>query len=97
MTTIDWAIVALAAVMAPLGYRQGLLVAGLGLGGFAGGAVLGARLAPLLLEDGAESPYAAGVALAGGLSSASSFWLTSHSRAAAMAACVDCPRIGVAS
>ena len=67
MTTIDWAIVALAAVMAPLGYRQGLLVAGLGLGGFAGGAILGARLAPLLLEDGAESPYAPGVALAGGL------------------------------
>jgi len=67
MTTIDWAIVALAAVLAPVGYRQGLLVAGLGLGGFAAGAVLGARLAPLLLEDGSASPYAPGVALAGGL------------------------------
>ena len=67
MTVVDWAIVALAAVMAPLGYRQGLLVAGLGLGGFAAGAVLGARLAPLLLEDGSSSPYAPGVALAGGL------------------------------
>lgn len=67
MTTIDWAIVALAALMAPLGYRQGLLVAGLGFGGFAAGAVLGARLAPSLLEGGSSSPYAAGVALAGGL------------------------------
>jgi S1-C subfamily serine protease len=67
MTTIDWAIVALAAVMAPIGYRQGLLVAGLGFGGFAAGAVLGARLAPLLLEEGSASPYAPGVALAGGL------------------------------
>lgn len=67
MTTIDWAIVLLALVLAPIGYRQGLLVAGLGLGGFAAGAVLGARLAPLLLEDGSSSPYAPGVALAGGV------------------------------
>ncbi len=67
MTTIDWAIVVLAAVMAPIGYRQGLLVAGLGFGGFAAGAILGARLAPLLLDEGASSPYAPGVALAGGL------------------------------
>ena len=67
MTAIDWAIVALAAVMAPLGYRQGLLVAGLGFGGFAAGAILGARLAPLLLDEGSASPYAPAVALAGGL------------------------------
>ncbi|MDQ3103168.1 MAG: MarP family serine protease [Actinomycetota bacterium] len=67
MTTIDWAIVALAAVMAPVGYRQGLLVAGLGLGGFVAGAVLGTRLAPLLLSDGSASPYAPGFALVAGL------------------------------
>lgn len=67
MTTIDWAIVALAAVMAPVGYRQGLLVAGLGLGGFVAGAVLGSRLAPSLLSEGSASPYAPGVALIGGL------------------------------
>ncbi|HET6831005.1 MAG TPA: MarP family serine protease [Solirubrobacterales bacterium] len=67
MTTIDWAIVALVVILVPIGYRQGLLVAGLGLGGFAAGAVLGARLAPLLLEDGSASPYAPGVALLGGL------------------------------
>jgi len=67
MTIIDWAIVALAVVLAPVGYRQGLLVAGLGLGGFAGGAVVGARLAPLVLDGGAASPYAPGIALLGGI------------------------------
>lgn len=67
MTIIDWAIIALAAVMAPIGYRQGLLVAGLGLGGFAVGAVIGARAAPLLLDEGSSSPYAPGIALLGGV------------------------------
>ena len=67
MTIIDWAIIALAAVMAPVGYRQGLLVAGLGLGGFAVGAVIGARVAPLLLDEGSSSPYAPGIALLGGV------------------------------
>lgn len=66
MTTIDWAIVALAVVMAPIGYRQGLLVAGLGLGGFALGAALGARLGPLLLDGGSSSPYAPAIALISG-------------------------------
>ena len=67
MTTIDWAIVALAIVMAPIGYRQGLLIAGLGLGGFAAGSILGSRLGPLLLDGGSSSPYAPGVALIGGI------------------------------
>ena len=67
MTIIDWAIIALAAVMAPIGYRQGLLVAGLGLGGFAAGALIGARIAPLLLEEGSSSPWAPAIALAGGV------------------------------
>ena len=67
MTLIDWAIVGLAVVLAPIGYQQGLLVAALGLGGFAGGAAIGARVAPLLLEGGASSPYAPAVALFGGI------------------------------
>lgn len=73
MTTIDWAIVALAAVMAPVGYRQGLLVAGLGLAGFVAGAILGSRLAPLLLAEGSESPYAPAVALVAGLIAGGTF------------------------
>jgi S1-C subfamily serine protease len=67
MTAIDWAIVLLTLALMPLGYRQGFLVGALTLGGFAGGALLGARLAPLLLSDGSESPYAPAVALLGGL------------------------------
>jgi len=67
MTTVDWAIVALAVVLAPIGFRQGLLVAGLGLAGFAAGAAAGGRLAPLLLEGGSSSPYAPAVALLGGI------------------------------
>ncbi len=66
MTTIDWSIVALVVVMMPIGYRQGLLIAGLGLGGFAIGAALGSRFGPLLLAGGSASPYAPGLALIGG-------------------------------
>src|SRR5688572_15014691 len=44
--------------MAFWGYTQGLIVGALSLAGFAGGAVVGARVAPLLLAEGAESPYA---------------------------------------
>lgn len=67
MSILDWAIIALLALLVPIGYRRGLLVAGLGLGGFALGAALGARLAPPLLEGGSASPYAPAIALLGGL------------------------------
>lgn len=67
MTIVDWVIIALLLVLVPIGYSRGLLVAGLGLGGFALGAALGARLAPPLLEGGSGSPYAPGIALLGGL------------------------------
>ena len=49
--------------MAFWGYAQGLIVGALSLAGFAGGAVLGARIGPLLLEEGAKSPYAPLVSL----------------------------------
>lgn len=67
MTIVDWVIIGLLAVLVPIGYSRGLLVAGLGLGGFALGAALGARLAPPLLEGGSGSPYAPAIALLGGL------------------------------
>lgn len=44
--------------MALWGYAQGLIVSALSLAGFAGGAFLGSRLAPLLLDQGSSSPYA---------------------------------------
>ena len=50
-----------------MGYQQGLIVGALTLAGFAAGAFIGGRLAPVLLEDGSRSPYAPLVALAGAL------------------------------
>ena len=58
MTAIDWIIVGFTLAMAFWGYSQGLIVGAFSLAGFAIGAVLGARVAPLLLEEGAKSPYA---------------------------------------
>ncbi len=58
MTVLDWAIVAFTLALALWGYRQGLLVGALTLAGFALGAFLGSRLGPLLLAQGADSPYA---------------------------------------
>lgn len=77
MTGIDWVIVAFTALLAIYGYAQGFIVGALSLIGFAVGAYLGTRLAPVLLSDGSRSPYApvfgllgallAGGVLAGGL------------------------------
>jgi S1-C subfamily serine protease len=67
VTTIDWVIVALVAFFALFGWMRGFIVGALSLAGFALGAVLGARVGPLLLPDGSHSPYAALFALAGAL------------------------------
>ncbi len=58
MTVLDWAIVAFTIALALWGYRQGLIVGVLTLVGFGAGAFAGSRLAPLLLSDGSQSPYA---------------------------------------
>ena len=67
MTSLDWIIVAFALLMAVWGYMQGLIVGALSLVGFAGGALVGSRLGPLVLEDGSQSPYAPLAALVGAL------------------------------
>jgi S1-C subfamily serine protease len=67
MTGLDWVIVAFTAVMAVYGYAQGFIVGALSLAGFIGGAFIGTRLGPLLLPDGAESPYAPIFGLMGAL------------------------------
>jgi hypothetical protein len=53
--------------MALWGYAQGLIVGALSLAGFMAGAFVGSRLGPLLLSEGAESPYAPLLALVGAL------------------------------
>jgi len=58
MTVLDWGIIAFTVALAMWGYRQGLIVGTMTLFGFAAGAFIGSRLGPLLLNQGAESPYA---------------------------------------
>ena len=53
--------------MAAWGYAQGLIVGALSLAGFAGGAILGSRLGPTVLEEGSSSPYAPLSALIGAI------------------------------
>src|SRR3954468_8268089 len=65
MTAIDWIIVAFTLLMGVWGYSQGLIVGALSLAGFLGGAFLGSRLGPLLVHDGAHSPYSPLFALGG--------------------------------
>ena len=63
MTPLDWIIVGFTVLMATWGFSQGLIVGALSLAGFAGGALLGARLGPALLQHGSHSPYAPLIAL----------------------------------
>jgi S1-C subfamily serine protease len=65
VTGLDWIIVAFAAILAGLGFRRGFIVGVLSFGGFALGAFIGTRLAPLLLQEGSSSPYAPALGLIG--------------------------------
>lgn len=67
MTVLDFAILAFTLALGLWGYRQGLIVGAMTLLGFAAGAFAGSRLAPLVLERGAESPYAPLLAALGAL------------------------------
>ena len=72
MTSVDWVIVVFTALLALYGYMQGFIVGALSLAGFAIGAFLGTRLAPLILPGGSRSQYAPlfgllGALLAGGV------------------------------
>jgi S1-C subfamily serine protease len=58
VTVLDWAIVAFTLALGLWGYRQGLIVGAMTLLGFGAGAFIGGRLGPLVLSEGAESPYA---------------------------------------
>jgi S1-C subfamily serine protease len=65
LETVDLVILGFTVLLALVGFRQGFLVGALSLAGFAIGAFLGTRVAPLLLPDGAKSPYAPLLGLAG--------------------------------
>jgi S1-C subfamily serine protease len=65
VTTLDWLIVAFAALLAWSGFRRGFIVGALSFAGFIGGAFIGTRLGPLLLPRGSASPYAPAFGLIG--------------------------------
>ena len=65
MTLVDWLAVGLVLAAALGGAAQGFVWSGMSLVGMAAGAVLGGRLAPLVLARGSSSPYAPAIALAG--------------------------------
>jgi S1-C subfamily serine protease len=64
---VDVGILVFTVALAGIGYERGLLASLLPLIGFVGGAALGARVGPLLLPNGAESRYAALVAVIAGI------------------------------
>ena len=65
MTRVDWFALFVVVLAAWIGYRKGLIASALSVAGIVVGAIAGARLAPHLLADGAESPYTPLVGLAG--------------------------------
>ena len=67
MTGVDWLILGMTLLLALYGWAQGFLAAGLSLAGFVAGAWIGTRVGPLVLEDGARSPYAPVFGLLGAL------------------------------
>jgi len=67
LTGLDWLIVAFAALMAAIGWRQGFIAGALALAGFVAGALIGSRLAPAFLSGGSSSPYAPLFALVGAM------------------------------
>ena len=67
MTAIDIVIIVFAACFGLIGFARGFLIGALSLVGFAGGAYLGTRFGPNLLEDGNASPFAPLFGLLGAL------------------------------
>jgi S1-C subfamily serine protease len=67
VTGIDWVILGAVVLLALFGWAQGFLAGVLALAGFAAGAWLGTRVAPLVLEGGSESQWAPAFALIGAL------------------------------
>jgi uncharacterized membrane protein required for colicin V production len=70
VTRVDWIALAIAGLSALSGLKRGLIATALSLAGLAAGAVLGARLAPHFLHNGASSPYTPLVGLGGAVAGA---------------------------
>jgi S1-C subfamily serine protease len=84
VTRLDWIVFAIVALAALLGLWQGFTIGVLSVVGMLAGALIGARVAPHLLPNGAESPYTPLVALAGAAGFAVLFELVGSSAGAAL-------------
>jgi S1-C subfamily serine protease len=73
VTAVDWVALALVLFAAVGGAVQGLVWSGLSLAGMVAGAIIGARLASVLLEEGASAGYSPLLALAGAVVLAAAF------------------------
>jgi S1-C subfamily serine protease len=67
LTGIDWVIVGAIVLLGLFGWAQGFISGALALVGFAGGAWLGTRVAPVFLSGGRESAWAPAFALVGAI------------------------------
>jgi S1-C subfamily serine protease len=67
VTRLDWILLGVVAVAAFVGLRKGLVAGLLGITGVVVGAMIGARVAKVVLPGGAHSPYAPLVGLAGAI------------------------------
>ena len=84
MTLVDWFLVAFVVVAALGGAAQGFVWSGLSLAGLIVGAIIGGRLAPVLLTAGSSSPYAPVFAVAGAITLAVVFEVVGSSLGAAV-------------
>ncbi|HUK95078.1 MAG TPA: MarP family serine protease [Gaiellaceae bacterium] len=84
MTVVDWVAVAFVVCAALGGAAQGLVWSGLSLAGLVVGAIIGGRLAPVLLSEGSSSPYAPVFAVAGAITLAVLFEVVGSSLGAAV-------------
>src|SRR5438034_1354822 len=84
MTAVDWIAILIVVFAALGGATQGFVWSGLSLAGLLVGAVVGGRLAPVLLSGGSKSPYAPVLALAGAVTLAVSFEVVGSSLGAAV-------------
>jgi S1-C subfamily serine protease len=73
MTVLDWLAIAIVVLAALGGASQGFVWSGLSLAGLVVGAIVGGRLAPVVLSGGSSSPYAPVLALAGAATLAVTF------------------------
>ena len=95
MTTIDIVIIVFAAFFGLVGFARGFLIGALSLVGFAGGAYLGTRFGPGLLEEGNASPYAPLFGLLGALVGGVLLSAGAESIAGAMRSGIRSPVFGV--